>query len=77
MERTLSLVLDDECKISLTLMQDDAVKIDGFTSKKFENSEQIRDYFKKQIADFLEKNKVDINEHIKLLNNALTSYYEK
>lgn len=57
MERTLSLVLDDECKISLTLMQDDAVKIDEFTSKKFENSEQIRDYFKKQIADFLEKNK--------------------
>ena len=57
MERTFSLVLDDECKISLTLMQDDAVKIDEFTSKKFENSEQIRDYFKKQIADFLEKNK--------------------
>lgn len=31
----------------------------------------------KEFNDFLEKNKVDINEHIKLLNNALTSYYEK
>lgn len=65
MERTLSLVLDDECKISLTLMQDDAIKIDEFTSKKFENSEQIRDYFKKQIADFLEKNKNYIDAFFK------------
>lgn len=57
MERTLSLVLDDEGKLSLTLMRDDAVKIDEFTSKKFENSDQIRDYFRKQIDEFLEKNK--------------------
>ena len=57
MERTLSLVLDEEDKISLTLMQDDAVKIDEFTTKKFETSEQIREYFKKQIAAFLEENK--------------------
>ena len=57
MERTLSLVLDDEGKLSLTLMHDDAVKIDEFTSKKFQNSDQIRDYFRKQIDEFLEKNK--------------------
>lgn len=57
MERTLSLVLDDECKISLTLMKDDAVKIDEFTSKKFEDSDQIRERFKKQIDAFLEQNK--------------------
>lgn len=57
MERTLSLVLDDEGFKSLTLMQDDAVKIDEFTIKKFEDSEQIRAYFKKQIAKYLEENK--------------------
>ena len=34
MERTLSLVLDEDCKLSLTLMKDDAVKIDEFTTKK-------------------------------------------
>lgn len=57
MERTLSLVLDDDGFISLTLMQDDAVKIDEFTIKKFEDSEQIREYFKKQIEKYLEENK--------------------
>lgn len=61
MERTLSLVLDDECKLSLTLMRDDAVKIDEFTTKKFENSDQIREFYKKQIDAFLEQNKNYIN----------------
>ena len=61
MERTLSLVLDEDCKLSLTLMKDDAVKIDEFTTKKFENSEQIREYYKKQIDEFLEQNKNYIN----------------
>ncbi len=65
MERTLSLVLDDECKLSLTLMRDDAVKIDEFTTKKFENSEQIREYYKKQIDAFLEQNKNYINSIIR------------
>ena len=57
MERTLSLVLDEEGFKSLTLKKDDAVKIDEFTTKKFENSEQIRDYFELEIAEFLEQNK--------------------
>lgn len=57
MERTLSLVLDDEGKISLTLMKDEADKIDSFTTKKFENSDQIREFYQKQITEFLEKNR--------------------
>ena len=57
MERTLSLVLDEEGFESLTLMQDEAVKIDEFTTKKFEDSEQIREYFKPQIEAYLKENK--------------------
>lgn len=57
MERTLSLVLDEEGFVSLTLMQDEAVKIDEFTTKKFEDSEQIREHFKNQIDNYLEENK--------------------
>ena len=57
MERTLSLVLDDEGKLSLTLMCDEAVKIDEFITNRFENSDQIREHFKEQIDSFLEKNK--------------------
>ena len=56
MERTLSLVLDDECKINLTLLKADSNEIDDFTTKKFENSEQIREYFKKEITKFLDEN---------------------
>lgn len=56
-ERTLSLVLDEDGFKSLTLMKDDAVKIDEFTTKKFEDSEQIRSYFQKEIEQYLELNK--------------------
>lgn len=66
MERTLSLVLDEEGFKSLTLMKADALKIDDFTTKKFENSEQIRDYFKKEIEKYLEENK----NYIKTINNG-------
>ena len=57
MERTLSLVLDEEDKISLTLMKKEANDIDDFTTKNFENSEQIRKYFEGKIEKFLEQNK--------------------
>ena len=63
MKRTLSLVLDEECKVSLTLMEDEISVIDEFTTK-FENSEEIRNYFQTQINDFLEKNK-DFIEYVK------------
>ncbi len=57
MERTLSLVLDDEDKISLTLMKKEANDIDDFTTKNFENSDQIREYYQREIEKFLEENK--------------------
>ena len=56
MVRTLSLVLDDEGKKSLTLFTDEAAKIDKFTTKNFENSDQIREYYKEQIDRFLSDN---------------------
>lgn len=56
MERTLSLVLDKFGHKSLTLMKGDNDTIDGFTIK-FENSEEIREKFKKQINAYLEENK--------------------
>lgn len=56
MERILSLVLDDRGYRSLSLMQDDANVIDNFTTKKFEDSEQIREYFKDEIKEYLQKN---------------------
>ena len=62
MERTLSLVLDDEDKISLTLMKADSNDIDEFTTKKFENSEQIREYYKDKIEQFLNENNCYITE---------------
>lgn len=62
MERTLSLVLDEEGKINLTLMKKESNEIDDFTTKKFENSEQIREYFKEKIAIFLDENKAYIEE---------------
>lgn len=57
MKRILSLVLDDEGFISLKLMQDEAVKIDEFTTKNFEDSEQIREYYKDKIDKYLEDNR--------------------
>ncbi len=62
MERTLSLVLDEEDKISLTLMKKEANDIDDFTTKNFENSDQIREFYKDKIANFLEENKNYIKE---------------
>ncbi len=56
MERTLSLILDEEGRVSLTLMKDKADNIDKFTTK-FEDSEMIRKKFKKQIEQYLKENK--------------------
>lgn len=61
MERTLSLVLDSENKVSLTLMKEDAYLIDKFTSK-FYDSDEIRAYFKIMIDEFLENNKTMIEQ---------------
>lgn len=56
MERTLSLVLDEYGYKSLTLKKGSNIEIDKFTTK-FESSEEIRKYFKKEIDEYLEKNK--------------------
>ena len=60
MERTLSLVLDEYCKVSLTLMKDEAENIDEFTTR-FENSEELRNNFKDKIESFLHENKIFID----------------
>ena len=62
MERTLSLVLDSEGYKSLTLMKADSNDIDDFTTKNFECSEQIRDFYKDKIDQFLEENKSYVSE---------------
>lgn len=56
MIRTLSLVLDEKGEKSLTLMEDEAKNIDEFTSK-FNDSEEIRAKFQKQIDKYLDENK--------------------
>lgn len=62
MQRTLSLVLDEEGFKSLTIIKDEADEIDKFTTSKFEDSEQIREYYKDKILPYLEENKNYINE---------------
>ncbi|MEG2322509.1 MAG: hypothetical protein RSB71_03410 [Bacilli bacterium] len=52
MQRTLSLVLDEECRIALTLKEDDNIELDKFTSH-FENSDEIREKFKTIIEPYL------------------------
>ena len=61
MERTLSLVLDQEYHITLTLLKDEADKIDKFTTKNFENSEQIRELYSDKIDSFLRENSAYVN----------------
>lgn len=56
MKRMLSLVLDDEGRKSLVLYVGEARDIDEFTTKKFENSNQIREYFKNKIDPYLQEN---------------------
>lgn len=53
MERTLSLVLDKDGYVSLTLEKMDNFELDRFTSKKFQNSDEIREYYKDEIDYYL------------------------
>lgn len=56
MKRTLSLVLDDQNQIVLNLTQYMEDKdLDKFTISHFENSEQIREYYREPIAAFLKQ----------------------
>lgn len=54
MKRTLSLVLDDNNTIALNLIEEtEANELDKFILSHFEDSEDIRKYYKKQIDSFL------------------------
>lgn len=56
MERTLSLVLDQEGKIALTLFTGTNQEIDEYTVKNFVNSDEIRKKYQDIIEPFLSAN---------------------
>jgi len=62
MERTLSLVLDNDGFVSLTLKKGDSLTLDKFTTG-FENSDEIRNFFKEEIEQYLQKNESYIKEY--------------
>lgn len=53
MERCLSLVLDKEARISLTLEKMEAKALDEYISKNFTSSEDVRKKYSKQIETYL------------------------
>lgn len=55
MERTLSLVLDTDAKISLTLEKMEAKALDEYISKNFNSSEEVRKKYASVIDEFLSK----------------------
>lgn len=55
MKRSLSLVLDRDDNIYLTLETMEARELDLFVSKKFNSSDEIREYYKSVIDPFLEQ----------------------
>lgn len=60
MERTLSLIIDDEAKLNLTLFSGTCQEIDEYTMKNFVNSEEIRKKYAKEIEPFLSANQAYI-----------------
>ena len=56
MQRYLSIVLDELCIVSKTLVNDDSFKLDSFISTNFNSSEEIRDLFKSEISNFFKTN---------------------
>ncbi len=57
MQRYLSMVLDNLCMVSKTLIQLDSYELDKYISSKFNNSSEVREYFYKVIDKFLIDNK--------------------
>lgn len=62
MERCLSLVLDKEARISLTLEKMEAKALDEYISKNFKSSEDIRRKYSKQIEAYLAEHQNFIKE---------------
>lgn len=56
MESSLSLVLDEEGKKSLTLFKGSSSEVDEYTIKNFVSSEEIRKKYEKKINNFLLEN---------------------
>lgn len=65
MESSLSLVLDEEGKISLTLFGGSNSEVDEYTIKNFASSEDVRKKYEKQINEFLLKNNNYVESVIK------------
>lgn len=55
--RILALVLDKENNIYLKLKEDESNKLDDYIINNFNNSEEIRQAYKNQCEEFLDKNK--------------------
>ena len=62
MERCLSLVLDKEARISLTLEKMEAKALDEYISKNFTSSEDVRKKYSKQIEAYLAEHQNFIKE---------------
>ena len=57
MERYLSIVLDHNCNISKTLVKKEKNSLDSFILNNFNNSMEIRDFYKEDIENFLSEHK--------------------
>ena len=56
MQRYLSIVLNESCTVSKTLVAKENYDLDKHILKKFDNSEQVREYFKNEIEIFMQEN---------------------
>lgn len=68
MKRYLSIVLDEKCLVSKTIIDGDSFKLDEYVSKRYNNSEEIRNEYDFIVDEFLERNKQMI-ENIEKKNN--------
>ena len=68
MKRYLSIVLDEKCMVSKTIIDGDSFKLDEYVSKRYNNSEEIRQEYDFIVDEFLERNKQMI-ENIEKKNN--------
>lgn len=61
MEYILALVIDKDCKVFLPLEKKDINALDEYTSKKYRNSDEIREHYKAKIDEYLRKNQEQID----------------
>lgn len=68
MKRYLSIVLDKNCNISKTLLEDDSYYLDRYICSNFNDSNEIRNKFDFVISNFL-KNNIKFIEQVEKKNN--------